>query len=443
MRKARPIALTSLLAVLFLVAPFLAVRAQQNFDSRQQQADLQMLHDAKDALQKDYYDPKMHGLDLNALYNQYQQKIQASTSNRQAFGYIAAFIDSLHDTHTHFIPPGRIGQLDYGYTLQMIGEKCFVTHLRPQSDAEAKLHVGDQVMGRDGGVINRADFPEMLYYYNTLSPAPVSNFDLVAPDGSYRRASVNSKTWTTAKVLDLTGAAGFARYMQLQNQQLQVYDRLQTRYIESGDVLIWNFPEFLNDRNAIDNIFSVARRHKALIIDLRGNPGGLEDTLTAILGFLFDHDVKVADRVARKNEKPVMAKSQGGYAFSGKVFVLVDSQSASSSELLARTVQLENRGKVIGDQSAGAVMESRFFPYQQGVDQIIAYDFQMTVGDLIMKDGKSLEHVGVTPDEILLPTAQDLAAGRDPVLARAIEEAGGQATPEEAGKMFPYDWVPI
>jgi C-terminal processing protease CtpA/Prc len=105
----------------------------------------------------------------------------------------------------------------------------------------------------------------------------------------------------------------------------------------------------------------------------------------------------------------------------------------------ARIVQLEKRGVVIGDRTAG-VMQSLGFRHFLGEDSGVFYGANITNADVIMTDGKSLERVGVTPDELLLQTAADLAAGRDPVLARAAAIAGFELPPDKAGAMFPIEW---
>ena len=137
--------------------------------------------------------------------------------------------------------------------------------------------------------------------------------------------------------------------------------------------------------------------------------------------------------------KPMKTKSSGT-RYEGKVIVLIDSRSASASEIFARTIQLEKRGVVIGDRSSGAVMRARHFPHQLGFDTVIPYGVSVTDADVIMSDGKSLEKTGVTPDELLLPTGAEMAAKRDPVLVRAAALAGVTLDPEKAGSLFPIEW---
>jgi C-terminal processing protease CtpA/Prc len=59
----------------------------------------------------------------------------------------------------------------------------------------------------------------------------------------------------------------------------------------------------------------------------------------------------------------------------------------------------------------------------------------VTVADLVMPDGGKLENVGVIPDELVLPTGDDLAAGNDPALARALTVLGVPTTPKQAGAL--------
>jgi C-terminal processing protease CtpA/Prc len=59
------------------------------------------------------------------------------------------------------------------------------------------------------------------------------------------------------------------------------------------------------------------------------------------------------------------------------------------------------------------------YPFKEGVGLVLPYGVEITIADLIMTDGKSLEKHDVIPDVTLLPCASDLADGRDPVLAHA------------------------
>jgi len=215
---------------------------------------------------------------------------------------------------------------------------------------------------------------------------------------------------------------------------------MRQRYVETDNLLVWKMPEFDLERNDVDSLVDKARKRNNLILDLRGNSGGREDTMLRLIGNFFDRDIKVGELKRRKETKPLVAKKRGSDFFSGNLVVLVDSESGSASELFSRVVQLEKRGTVLGDRSAGAVMRSRGHSHQAGMDIVSFYAVSITDADIIMTDGKSLEHVGVIPDRIILPTAADLRDGKDPVLAEAAALLGFKLDAQKAGSFFPIEW---
>jgi hypothetical protein len=108
-------------ALLLAALPSTTLLSQQKMDSFNRDRSRSILHDAYDNVKKHYYDPQFHGLDLDARFHQYDEKISNASSISQSFGVIAAFLDGLNDSHTFFSPPARPYRVDYGYRIQMYG----------------------------------------------------------------------------------------------------------------------------------------------------------------------------------------------------------------------------------------------------------------------------------------------------------------------------------
>lgn len=383
-------------------------------------------------VKKHYYDPALHGLDLEARAKEAKTRIADAQSLGQAFTAIGWMLDGLNDSHTYFIPPMHTIRTEYGWRMQMIGDSCFVTQVRPGSDAESKgLKRGDQVTEVNGFRLMRADYAKYEYVFNILRPLPGLHVAVRLPDGAQRTFDVLSKQHKESSQL------AFWDFRQIFSD---LEEESRPEYYEAAaDALIVKPKTFVLDDRQVNEILGKMRKKKGVLFDLRGNGGGSADAMARLLGVFFDHEMKIGDRIGRNQKKPQMTKTSGN-PFTGKVVVLIDSHSASASEVFARVMQLEKRGTVVGDRSGGFVMEAQMYDYHPGAAEAVFFALAITDADIRMTDGNSLEGRGVTPDELVLPTAKDLAEGRDPVLARGAALLGADISPEKAGTMFPYRW---
>jgi carboxyl-terminal processing protease len=396
-----------------------------------------MLRDVAGDVQKHYYDAHLHGVDWDAKVRAAKENIDKADTMDNAISEIAALLDTLNDSHTRFFPPPRAYIHDYGLKMQMVGDRCYVIHVTPDSDAEKQgIKPGNEILAINQHRVSRKTFPRIAYIYDTLRPLQVMQLNLVDASGQSHQIDVTAKT-RPSSVLNYALHNGI-------NQKARDYAKqgilLRARYFEKGNgLLIVRIPEFDFSAEEVDNIIGKMRKHKGVVLDLRGNPGGFVSTLDRLLGGMFQDDLKIYDSIGRKTNKTVAVTGRHHDAFTGRFAVLVDSNSASASELFARVVQLEKRGFILGDRSSGSVMEAMVYRHEWYLDAGVYYGANITEADLLMADGKSLEHVGVDPDIMILPTAQDLSSGRDPVMAKAAGLLGSEISPEEAGTLFPYE----
>lgn len=151
-----------------------------------------------------------------------------------------------------------------------------------------------------------------------------------------------------------------------------------------------------------------------LIIDLRGNPGGFGIMATGLVGRLIDKELDLGDMNNPSGNIPFHAFPQEN-AYLGPVAVLVDSFSASTSEIFASSLQEHKRSRIIGRTTAGAVLPAVIEKLPNG-DRL-----QYAIGDYVTAVHKvHLEGRGVIPDEIIPLVPEALLKGRDPDLEAAL-----------------------
>jgi carboxyl-terminal processing protease len=406
---------------------------------------LTMLDQIEKDIKEKYYDPSMHGLDLDKKFEAARTKIATAMSQDDALLAIAGAVSSLNDSHTRFIPPARPYNVDYGFTMKAIGDSdCYVTAVRQGSDAEAKgLKRGDQIVSINGVPITRQDLLSIEYGYYVF-PQSGFHLDVQSPEGKRRALTVLAKVTQGQRSIsdsDLSAWLYSHRSRKDQEHYFGLDDQVQFFAVDKK-VLFCKLSSFSIEPSDLANQIKKAGAFENIVLDLRGNRGGRADTLDTFVGGFFDHDVKIGDNKRRKGSKPEVAKGRGKGAIGGKLIVLIDSKSGSAAEIFSRVIQLEKRGTIIGDRSSGRVMESEYLVHAVYLDpmNVTQYGTSITIADCIMPDGKSLEGAGVVPDERMLPTPADLFAGRDPVLARAAALAGAELSPEKAGELFPFKW---
>jgi carboxyl-terminal processing protease len=193
----------------------------------------------------------------------------------------------------------------------------------------------------------------------------------------------------------------------------------EVRVSRSGEVGIIAFNFFLLEpilgevQKAIEGFRQSGA--KAIVLDLRGNPGGFGGMAIPVAARLISRETSLGTIQFRDfANNLVAAPSLGQKPFSGKVVILTDEGSASTSEILAAGLQEAKRAVVVGESTVGAALGSTIEALPGGAVM------QIPVAGFKTPKGVAIEGRGVQPDRRVLETRAALLAGHDPVLDEAL-----------------------
>ena len=313
-------------------------------------------------------------------------------------------------------PEGARGEGDPGIEVRILDGKAIVTRVELGSPAAtAKVQLGDEVamVGEVDVAAKLATLAKTLAG-NSLAPLyEVRSIAGLLSGEEGTKVAVKLVRGGKRVALELPRAR-IGRLVTLGNLGMEplIYE---ARLLEP-DVLYIRLSIFLDPGTVMPQIAKDlvgSPKVKGIIFDLRGNPGGIGGMAMGIAGDLVTAaGKKLGTMTMRANKLDFVVNPQVQH-YDGKLAVLIDPLSASTSEILAAGLQELHRGKVFGRTTAGAALPSVIEMLPNG-DRL-----QYAIADYQTASGKELEGNGVTPDVPVELDLKTLRAGKDPDIVAA------------------------
>jgi carboxyl-terminal processing protease len=382
-----------------------------------------------------HFDPKLGGLDWNAVRDELRPKVEKATTTAEARAAMTEALGRLHLTHFGIIPAEAVDTLDdpdhgsgeTGIEVRIIDGRAVVSTVSAGSPAE-KNGV------KPGWVVEKIRGKSVGELLAKLEKAHAASDMLLARKARGVMARLDGPIGGTVDVIFLDAKdkeVSLSLPLTEPEGTPASFGNLGTFYVQlvskrvEGTIAYVALNIFFDPVTVIQK-FSQAIKASGdsdgLILDLRGNPGGIGAMSMGMGGFFIEKpNQKLGTMITRAGSLHFVLNPRNG-AFKGPVAVLVDELSMSTSEIFAGGLKDLQRAKVFGVRTPGAALPSR-------VDILPNGDrFQYAFANYIAVGGKPLEGIGVVPDVEAPLTRAALLEGRDPALDAAVRWIRSQKT---------------
>lgn len=382
-----------------------------------------------------HFDPTFGGVDWDKVRERYAPRVATLANDKQLYALLQQMLEELGQSHFNIIPPEAIIENasepltgTTGISVRYIDNQLLVTRV-DEGSAAARAGI------RQGFIIRQVDdspVDRVVKRFDASKESPaikelrISRALLAAIDGkpgtSVRLVFVDERDKTRSATVEREKRKG--EMSQAFGNFPPQYMEFESRRLEGGIGYI-RFNIFVMP--LLDRIRGAIREMSdapGIIIDLRGNPGGIGAMSSGIVGVLETRQVSLGTMKMRSGQVNFLAFPQKN-PYTGPVVVLIDGGSASTSEILASGIQEIGRAVVIGERSAGAALPSVFQKLPTGAI------FQYAIGDFKSPRGTLIEGRGVIPDIEVRLSRSELLKGSDSQLDAAIKQIKKQANGAE------------
>lgn len=403
---------------------------------------------AWEIIQKTHFDPKFNGVDWQAVRDELRPRAARAQSRATLDAIIQEMLDRLGQSHMEILPGSENagGQADtgrkrrraatddahdesgdVGLEVRWVGPDLVVTRVEPGSPA-ARKGIRPGWIVREIGPVDVADLrpesglPEKAAAASVdgwaaamhlLKGAPNSHLKMDFTDGANRNLTEDlTRARQAGEPAKFGNLPTF--FADLKSEKIKGPGGRQFGLIRFN---IWMIPVSGRFSEAMDQL----RQCDGIIIDLRGNVGGMAALVMGIAGHFLNEPLALGTMKMRESElrflaNPRKVNTAGTRVepFAGRVAILVDQVSLSASEIFAGGMQSLGRARIFGERTGGMALPAVFDRLPNG-DLLIH-----AMGDFVTSTGVRLEGSGVIPDVEAKTSRQALLAGKDEPLAAAI-----------------------
>lgn len=393
-----------------------------------------------------FYDPRLNGVDWSAVRKVTRVRVAAASSDTEFYAALKDMAAALGDSHTMVLTPRetvdrrRFVSTRTGMQLTYIDQRVVVFEVEADSPAaRAGISVGDQLMAAGTTRFDAA------FIRNALADPRLAHGDVLAGDGpealpasqpdnervrvlrAVRREMRRSVTAGRggSLVVDVVHADGTLLRTSLLPTAFARPPSAELRWLD-GQVALIRFTRFVPElRHELDAALEEASKARALIVDLRGNGGGLIEMFRWFTSRLMAEERLVMrslsrDRVDGRSQN-ISEMYVGPDRFETRtrsllqpLAVLVDGRTGSAAELAAVVLAEQRSALLVGEPTCGCVVGVRFeyvLPDGGGV--------RVAETGFVSARGARLEGTPTTPTVRVSPTLADLRTGHDTVLEEA------------------------